>query len=249
MASKDLLPRSSLGSELTMVLVGQERVGKSASGNTILGRLEFESKLSFRPVTLKCQKGEGVVCDKRLKVVDTPGLFNSELSKSEVDAEFEEALRLSSPGPHAFLLVLQLGRFSEQENKVMETLEKMMCPSISDHTLVLFTYGDRLSGTDIEHFIREDKNLEKLVQKCGWRYHVFNNHDAGNIQQVKELLDKIDDMTERGQLRYLRYSCRSKKSGLISRMKQLVQVISTVKGLLLLAGTTTALGTIYYITR
>ncbi|XP_071403475.1 GTPase IMAP family member 4-like isoform X2 [Centroberyx affinis] len=185
-------PGSVLSTDLRLVLVGQERVGKSAAGNTILGKKEFASSLSFRPVTLSSEKREGDVLERRVTVVDTPGLCSSQLSEEQVRAELEEALQLSAPGPHAFLLTHQLGRFTQQEQKGMETLEKMLCPAVRRYTTVLFTYGDRLGDTDIERFIREDENLQKLLQKCGGRYHVFNNKETGNTDQVRELLDKID---------------------------------------------------------
>ncbi|XP_071370347.1 GTPase IMAP family member 8-like [Centroberyx affinis] len=185
-------PRSVLSTDLRLVLVGQERVGKSAAGNTILGKKEFASSLSFRPVTLSSEKREGDVLERRVTVVDTPGLCSSQLSEEQVRAELEEALQLSAPGPHAFLLTHQLGRFTQQEQKGMETLEKMLCPAVRRYTTVLFTYGDRLGDTDIERFIREDENLQKLLQKCGGRYHVFNNKETGNTDQVRELLDKIE---------------------------------------------------------
>ncbi|XP_029913829.1 GTPase IMAP family member 4-like [Myripristis murdjan] len=206
MASKLSQPGSGLSSDLRVVLVGQERVGKSAAGNTILGRREFLSGLSFKPLTLKSERRGGDVLGRRVAVVDTPGLFSSRLTEEEVKAQLEEALRLSAPGPHAFLLTLQLGRFTQQEQIGLDTLEKMLCPAVRSHTIVLFTYGDRLEDTDIDQFIREDENLQKLVQKCGGRYHVLDNKMSGNTDQVRELLNKIESISQGGNLCYS--SCR-----------------------------------------
>ncbi|KAK6324622.1 hypothetical protein J4Q44_G00039640 [Coregonus suidteri] len=169
--------------DLRLVLVGLDRVGKSAAGNTILGREMFESGVSFRSLTLKSESREVEVCGRRVMVVDTPGLLNSDLSEEKTQGEMERALSLSKPGPHVFLLVIQLGRFTEQEKRVMETLEKMLSPSVSEYTIVLFSYGDRLDNTSLDEFIREDQNLKKLVQKCGGRFHVFNDNDTGNTNQ------------------------------------------------------------------
>ncbi|KAM4598227.1 GTPase IMAP family member 6-like [Polymixia lowei] len=196
MASKLSQPGSNISPDLRLILVGLDRVGKSAAGNHILGREEFASNLSFNPVTLKSEKREGLVYDRTVTVVDTPGLLSDRLYEELVKTELEEALRLTEPGPNAFLLVVQLGNFTQQDQGAMEMLERMLCPAVSDYTLVLFTYGDRLENTNMEQFIREDKNLKELVQKCGGRYHVFNNMTE-DTNEVRELLDKIVVMTER----------------------------------------------------
>uniref|UniRef100_A0A7N6ADY0 AIG1-type G domain-containing protein n=1 Tax=Anabas testudineus TaxID=64144 RepID=A0A7N6ADY0_ANATE len=179
---------STPGPELRVVLVGQERTGKSSAGNTILGKKLFNCELSFTALTLSTVKREADVLGRRVSVVDTPGLFSNRLSEEQVKSELEEAVDLCSPGPHVFLLTIQLGRFTEQEQKALETLQKMLSPDVSEHTVVLFTYGDRLGDTDMDELVREDQNLQELLRKCSSQYQVFNNRDLGNKDQVRELL-------------------------------------------------------------
>ncbi|KAJ8373680.1 hypothetical protein SKAU_G00042600, partial [Synaphobranchus kaupii] len=177
---------------MSLVLVGMSGVGKSAAGNTILGREEFISEASPSSLTLTSKRGIGDVCGRRVTVVDTPGLCNTELSGEKLREEMQRAVTLCDPKPHAVLLVIQLGRFTEQEKRVMETLQELFSNGVNEYTVVLFTYGDRLRNTTIEEFIRRDTNLLQLLRKCGNRYHVFNNECMTNSDQVTGLLEKIN---------------------------------------------------------
>ncbi|KAI1880483.1 hypothetical protein AGOR_G00252920 [Albula goreensis] len=178
--------------EVRIVLMGQKSCGKNATGSTILDREAF-----CNSETLVCGKEEGDVAGRRVVVVNSPGWLVSPVwCTKEQDKEIMRSLTLCPPGPHAVLLVIPVDvAYTETHRRALQTHLGYLGEEVWRHTIVLFTYGDRLGDTTIEqHIEREGFALQWLAEKCGNRYHVFNNKVKGNSSQITELLEKIEEM-------------------------------------------------------
>ncbi len=186
-----------------IVLLGKSGVGKSAAGNTILGDKEFRSEQSMNSVSSESSVKHATVSHRSVSVVDTPGFFDTHMKQKELVMEIARSVYLSSPGPHAFLIVLRVNdRYTEQEQQIPQMIEMMFGEEVLKYSIILFTHGDLLKEKSSEKLIEESTALRHVVQQCGGRFHVFNNTDERNRQQVNDLLQKIDTMIEQNRGHY-----------------------------------------------
>ncbi|KAK2901593.1 hypothetical protein Q8A73_011339 [Channa argus] len=145
-------------SELRVVLLGNSWSERSSVGNFILGQTVFDPE----DKTVCYVKVRGQLKGKDIVLINTPDVLLPEISEDRLTQYVETCLRLSAPGPHVFLWVVQPEDFSEEQKLKLYRLLQLFSNRSIDRLLVLISTP------------KEDEKqhppVQDLIKRCNYRY-------------------------------------------------------------------------------
>ncbi|CAL1530555.1 unnamed protein product [Lymnaea stagnalis] len=202
-------------SNIAVLLIGNTGNGKSSTGNSVLGKPGFFAPFhTTQACTKTVKKYETETWDKKITIVDTPGLTDPELDDIE-NAGFArnnmtKSFRLCTDGFNAFLIVMNYtNRYSDEERQVIETLTEIFGNEMFASSILIFTHGDNFD-TDQKISKPEDSqkefaawclkvngDLQILLKRCNYRAVLFHNNEAyeknRDIDRLK-LFEKLEEL-------------------------------------------------------
>ncbi|XP_030273884.1 GTPase IMAP family member 2-like, partial [Sparus aurata] len=168
-------------SELRVVLLGNSWSQRSSAGNFILGTTGFNTEEEPD----RCLRDRGRVKKKEIVLINTPDLLHPNMSEYRLTEHVETCQRLSDPGPHVFLLVLQPEDFTEEHKLKLCRVLNLFSDQSFDHSLVLISTPREESPGLMEKYM-SNPSLIYMIRKC--RSSSVWHRDC---QQLLTLIDKM----------------------------------------------------------
>ncbi|KAK6194874.1 hypothetical protein SNE40_000410 [Patella caerulea] len=157
--------------EIRVVIVGKTGAGKSSLANVLLNNSAFVTGIGSNSITEKAQsataevKFPGFIGNKRLVVVDTPGMFCTRRNNDEIAKVISRCVEMLIPGPHVFIYAISGSeRFTDEDLKTFNQLKLRFGDDFTNHAIVVFT---KIDPNEVSEFANsQTEELKNILAEC-----------------------------------------------------------------------------------
>lgn len=192
---------------LRLILLGPAGGGRTSLAETLLGNTSG-TREHMGPL-MESTKRQRVMDGQDVTVIDTPDILGPSLGNSKKAMEALRSLQLTSPGPHAFLLVIQapgssVGTNQDVAQEIHATLELFGDKAVG-HIIPVLTHADCLGRTrTVDQMLEVDAGgLRTALSLCEQRPELVDNRPGcpSEVQTMmrRQLMRRVMEVeTQRG---------------------------------------------------
>ncbi|CAM4733748.1 unnamed protein product [Leuciscus chuanchicus] len=162
--------------EVRILIVGMRGDSRFSAADILSGRKDGGREIVKTPVITD----DG----RRMMLVTGPNLCEDDTARQS----FTTALFLSSPGPHAVLMLLNLEDQESEECDVVKRVQELLGPEVLQYCIVLLhqNHQERLTGAS--------RGIAgEMINACGGRFHMIRDSEP-KPAQTAALVAEIDKL-------------------------------------------------------
>lgn len=194
---------------VNVVLVGLTGDGKSTTGCTIANdKKAFEKSGGWQSQTQRCSHCDFEIEGKQYRIIDTPGLSDTNLTAQELHERFRGFCDLAPDGVDCFLFVLRQGRFRPENMTTFNAFKEACTQQALKHSMIVVSgvedldeeYGKGITQRefieDLHEQAKELPNLKNCLGQVNDRVIGVENHGGKELREkgrhlVVNMVEKI----------------------------------------------------------